>query len=260
MKIGIYDSGIGGLSVLHRAKKMLPDAEFVYYADEEHVPYGEKKRSDIKRYVKEILDFLIEQGVDAVVIACNTATSVAEKEFRNTFAVPIVGMEPAVKKALKIKKEKDKRVLVTATPVTITGHKLSNLLEEVDADHEVDLLPLRMLVRYAETTNFTNPEIDAYLEEEFSSLDTTKYESVVLGCTHFNYFKKHLRRALSDEVHFVDGNEGTIKQLMRVMPKEQNPYVSGKVTYYFSGKEVNEEEYKKIERCLQQLDEMYDIV
>ena len=105
MKIGIYDSGIGGLSVLHQARKMLPDAEFLYYADEKHVPYGEKTREEIKGYVEEILNFLIDHGVDAVVIACNTATSVAKKEFRNTFSVPIVGMEPAVKKAVRMQQD-----------------------------------------------------------------------------------------------------------------------------------------------------------
>ena len=95
MKIGIYDSGIGGLSVLHRALKKMPEAEFIYYADTKHVPYGEKTREQIKGYVEEVLNFLIAKEVDAIVIACNTATSVATKEFRGEFAVPIVGMEPS---------------------------------------------------------------------------------------------------------------------------------------------------------------------
>ena len=82
MKIGIYDSGIGGLSVLHRALKKMPEAEFIYYADTKHVPYGEKTREQIKGYVEEVLNFLIAKEVDAIVIACNTATSVATKEFR----------------------------------------------------------------------------------------------------------------------------------------------------------------------------------
>ena len=79
MKIGIYDSGIGGLSVLHRALKKMPEAEFIYYADTKHVPYGEKTREQIKGYVEEVLNFLIAKEVDAIVIACNTATSVATK-------------------------------------------------------------------------------------------------------------------------------------------------------------------------------------
>ena len=111
MKIGIYDSGIGGLSVLHRALKKMPEAEFIYYADTKHVPYGEKTREQIKGYVEEVLNFLIAKEVDAIVIACNTATSVATKEFRGEFAVPIVGMEPAVKRALKLYQDMQKRIL-----------------------------------------------------------------------------------------------------------------------------------------------------
>ena len=164
MKIGIYDSGIGGLSVLHRALKKMPEAEFIYYADTKHVPYGEKTREQIKGYVEEVLNFLIAKEVDAIVIACNTATSVATKEFRGEFAVPIVGMEPAVKRALKLYQDMQKRILVTATPVTIAGEKLHSLLEKVDTEHEVDLAPLPKLVRFAEAGRFQDPEVDEYLK------------------------------------------------------------------------------------------------
>ena len=165
MKIGIYDSGIGGLSVLHRALKKMPEAEFIYYADTKHVPYGEKTREQIKGYVEEVLNFLIAKEVDAIVIACNTATSVATKEFRGEFAVPIVGMEPAVKRALKLYQDMQKRILVTATPVTIAGEKLHSLLEKVDTEHEVDLAPLPKLVRFAEAGRFQDPEVDEYLKK-----------------------------------------------------------------------------------------------
>jgi glutamate racemase len=259
MKIGIYDSGIGGLSVLHHARKVMPDAQFLYYADEKHVPYGEKTREEIKGYVEETLNFLIEKGADAVVIACNTATSVAEKEFRNTFPIPIVGMEPAVKKAVKQQKNTDKRIMVTATPITIYGKKLENLIQKVDADHIVDKIPLPMLVRFAERCYFDSPEIDEYLREELKKFDLTQYGSVVLGCTHFNYFKEHFQAVFPGEIHFADGNEGTIRQLMRVLPKNLPKEDIPGVTYYYSGRPVNEYEKNQIERYLQQLDKMYDI-
>ena len=101
MNIGIFDSGMGGLSVLHRALRMIPEADFLYYADEEHVPYGEKTREQVRGYIDEIIAFMIKKQVDAIVIACNTATSVATKEYRSQFPLPIVGMEPAVKKAVE---------------------------------------------------------------------------------------------------------------------------------------------------------------
>ena len=274
MKIGIFDSGIGGLSVLHRAKKMIPDAQFLYYADEKHVPYGEKTEEEIRGFVGEILHFLIEQDVDAIVIACNTATSVATKAFREQFPVPIVGMEPAVKKAVERFQDTDKRILVAATPVTIYGDKLQNLLERVDTEHEADLLPLPMLVRFAEKGDFENPEIDAYLKKELGKFDLEQYAAVVLGCTHFNYFKEHFRRAFPGEIHFVDGNEGTLRQLIRVLGEANNPEaaeqcqacgyqeeaaVQPSVQYFFSGEAVDKAEEAQIEAYLRQLDKMFVI-
>jgi len=260
MKIAIYDSGIGGLSVLYQAQKMLPDAEFLYYADEKHVPYGEKTREEIRGYVEEILNFLIDRGVDAVVIACNTATSVAKKEFRNTFPVPIVGMEPAVKKAVRMQKDENKRIFVTATPITIYGEKLDHLIAQVDAHHKVDKWPLPMLVRFAERCNFDSPEIDEYLRKELKDFDLTGYEYVVLGCTHFNYFKEHFKTVFGKDIHFADGNEGTIRQLMRVLPEEAYERKDRPgVTYYYSGRPVNEYEQNQIQRYLEQLDKMYKI-
>ncbi|XCP83993.1 glutamate racemase [Roseburia hominis] len=262
MKIGIFDSGIGGLSVLHLARKMMPHAEFVYYADEKHVPYGEKTVEAIRGFVEEILYFLIEQKVDAIVIACNTATSVANKEFREKFPVPIVGMEPAVKMAVEHQHEKGKRILVAATPVTIAGDKLHLLLERVDKNHEADLVSLPKLVRFAEKGDFETSEIDAYLQAELRRFDLAQYEAVVLGCTHFNYFKENFRRVFPVTVHFVDGNEGTIRQLMRVLgqvdAQEEEARVR-KITYYFSGIPVTEAERKKVEEYLHQLDKMAEI-
>lgn len=258
MKIGIFDSGIGGLSVLHRAMKMMPDAQFLYYADEKNVPYGEKTTGEIKGYVEHILNFFIEQGVDAIVIACNTATSVATKEFRERFPVPIVGMEPAVKTAVERYKDRGKRILVAATPVTIAGDKLQNLLERVDKGHEADLLPLPMLVRFAENGDFESPEIEAYLRDVLSPFKLEQYAAVVLGCTHFNYFKEHFRKVFPEKIHFVDGNEGTLRQLLRVLP-EKGTEGEPEVRYFFSGEPVNAGEKAKIDAYMKQLDKMYEI-
>ena len=256
MKIGIFDSGLGGLSVLHHALKVLPDAHFIYYADEEHVPYGEKSKEQIKGYVKEIIEFLIDQGVDAIVIACNTATSVATKEFRDTFSVPIIGMEPAVKKAIELYSHED-RMLVAATPVTITGDKLYNLVQRVDAKNQVDFIALPGLVRFAENGIFDSQEIDDYLIEMLKIYDLEDYSTVVLGCTHFNYFKQNFLNVFPKPIHFVDGNEGTIKQLIRKLPDKAYP--SQKIEYYFSSRAVDNEELEKIHSYLEQLDKVYNI-
>lgn len=259
MKIGIFDSGIGGLSVLHHAMKKMPNTEFLYYADEAHVPYGEKTIEEIKEFISEIFEFLIQKNVDAIVIACNTATSVATKEFRAKYKVPIVGMEPAVKKAVEVYQNTGKRILVAATPVTIAGDKLHELLERVDSNHRVDLLPLPKLVRFAEQGEFESEAVERYLREEIKDLAVEDYVVVVLGCTHFNYFKESFRRVFGDGIHFIDGNEGTINQLIRVAKEQEVTNGLGKVSYYYSGQEVTEEERTEIELYMRQLDKMYNI-
>lgn len=258
MKIGIFDSGLGGLSVLYEAKRLLPDAQYIYYADEDHVPYGEKSREEILSYVKEVIEFLLLQQVDAIVIACNTATSVATKEMRKTYPVPIIGMEPAVKKAVELYGD-DKRILVAATPVTIKGDKLYHLVESVDKHHHVDLISLPGLVRFAEKGDFDSDEVEEYLKEMLKIYDLEDYSTVVLGCTHFNYFKAKISAIFPQPIHFVDGNEGTIKQLIRKLPQDHHPS-SFHVEYYFSGRKVNQEEYQHIQTLFCQLEKVYDYV
>ena len=170
MQIGFFDSGIGGLTVLHQAKRAMPQEDYLYYADTDHVPYGRKTKEEIKQYVQEAVDFIAEQGVKALVVACNTATSVAIKDLRARYSFPILGMEPAVKPAVN-DTHCTKRILVTATPVTIREEKLQNLLHQVDQHHQVDLLPLPRLVEFAEQGNFTDGQAEAYLRETLSAFD-----------------------------------------------------------------------------------------
>ena len=150
MKIGIFDSGIGGLSVLHQALKIMPEHQYIYYADEKNVPYGEKTKEQVIGYVDEIIQFMIDHGVEAIVIACNTATSAAVKIMREKYTIPIIGMEPAVKKAIDL--YGDYRVLVCATPITVNGKKMHDLVDRVDKKNLVDLVALPQLVRFARKT------------------------------------------------------------------------------------------------------------
>lgn len=257
MKIGIFDSGLGGLSVLHEARKLLPNADYIYYADEAHVPYGEKKPEEIRAFVKDIFEFMIDQQVDAIVIACNTATSMVNKAYREQFPVPIVGMEPAVKKAVDLYGTEEKRILVAATPITIGGNKLHNLVSHVDTEQKVDLVALPGLVRLAEKGHFNSTEVEDYLHEALKDFNLSEYGTVVLGCTHFNYFKESFQTIFKDKVHFLDGNQGTIHQLMRLISAEPKLDEMGTVTYYFSGEEINDEERQMIEKCMQQLDQVF---
>lgn len=223
MKLGIFDSGIGGISVLNEAFHQLRDVDFVFYADVDHVPYGLKTPEEIKGYADRIIAELISRDVDAVLIACNTATAVAANYVREKYDVPIIGMEPAVKPAVETAADSNGRVLVMATPVTIRENKLHKLLEKVDKSHMVDLLPMPGLVRFAESEIFDTKEVADYIEEQLAVFDKMKYTDVVLGCTHFNYFKPAIRAAFESagvSVRLIDGNAGTIKHVADILRLE----------------------------------------
>ena len=126
MNIGIFDSGIGGMTLLHQAMVSLPKENYIFYADTDHVPYGTKTKEQVTGYVDEVMQFMIAHDCKAVVIACNTATSVAAGIMRSKYNIPIIGIEPAVKPA--VEKSDGKRVMVVATPLTIKEEKLKNLV------------------------------------------------------------------------------------------------------------------------------------
>ena len=253
MRIGIFDSGSGGLSVLDEAWHRLPGEEYIFYADTRHVPYGTKSEKEIKSYAKEITEFLLDKKVDAIVIACNTATSVAVADLRKQYDLPIIGMEPAVKPAVE-KSPEDSRILLMATPVTLREEKLSKLLSRVDVGHRVDLLEMPKLVSFAEEEKFDEEEVREYLLEQTKDIDIKKYSSLVLGCTHFNYFKPLYKEVLGDNIELLDGNLGTVKRLSNLIglkinndepcrmefSQPQDIVVGRKTTYYESGDEITD--------------------
>ena len=257
MKIAFFDSGIGGLAVLHHAMKVLPGEQFIFYADEDHVPYGTKPREEVRGFVEEAFAFLSKQDVKAIVTACNTATSVAVEEMRQLYDIPIIGMEPAVKRALDM--DGSHRVLVTATPITVTGEKMRELMRTVDLGHLVDLLPLPRLVEFAERSEFQSEEVMEYLRTQLAPYDLTQYSALVLGCTHFNYFKSSFRKLLPDSVRFVDGNSGTVKELVRQLrSRDLLETLPQTVDYYYSGRKVMDLlELGRLQGYLRRLDEMY---
>lgn len=239
MKIGFFDSGIGGLTVLQQAMETLPEEDYIYYADTEHVPYGTKPKEEIIRYVDEAVGFLVEKGVKAIVIACNTATSVAIESVRAKYQIPILGMEPAVKPA--VERCPNKRVIIAATPLTIKEDKLKNLLEQVDGEHKTDLLALPGLVLFAESGCFVDKKVEDYLKKELSAFELKNYSNFVLGCTHFNYFKDTLRKLLPVRVEFIDGTNGTVNHLKAILERNgQLEHGSSNVEYYISGKPVTD--------------------
>lgn len=258
MKIAFFDSGIGGLSVLHHAMKILPHEEFIFFADEDNVPYGTKSPEEVLNCVDEAFKFLISQNVGAIVVACNTATSVAVKIMREKYNLPIIGMEPALKVALDT--FPNKKVLVTATAITITGKKIQRLIERLHAENLAKLRALPRLVEFAERQEFNSADVEKYLREELKSYDWGKFSSLVLGCTHFNYFKDTFRKILPPHVKILDGNAGTINELIRrarLKPSNSLIFNSKSLITYYSGRLVKDTaELARLEKFLRRLDEL----
>ncbi len=209
MKIAFFDSGIGGLSVLAEALRRFRGADFLYFADEDHVPYGTKSRAQIVRLSLNAVGFLVSRGADGVVVACNTATSAAISELRGAFSVPVIGMEPAVK--LAADSFGARPTLLIATPLTIAGEKLARLVGRLEC--ETWSLPLPRLVEFAQDLEFDSPAVRAYLQGELAKFELERFGSLVLGCTHFNYFKDVLREILPSHVRIIDGIDGTLNRL-----------------------------------------------
>ncbi|MCR5833352.1 MAG: glutamate racemase [Selenomonadaceae bacterium] len=257
MKLAFFDSGIGGLSVLHHAMKILPHEEFIFFADEDNVPYGTKTPEQVLKFVDEAIAFLVAQKSEAIVVACNTATSVAVRKMREKYSVPIIGMEPAIKLALD--KFPNRKVLVAATPITVTGKKIHQLIERLNAQDLTELLALPNLVEFAERQEFCSAAVENYLRRELTKYDFEKFSSLVLGCTHFNYFKDTFRKILPEHVRIIDGNAGTVKELIRRTNLKPREGLST-VKFFYSGREVTDGlEMKRLEKYMQRLDEMEGI-
>jgi glutamate racemase len=243
MRIGFFDSGIGGMTVLHQALKYLPNEDYIFYADTVHVPYGEKPKEEVREYIFNAVDFMANQGVKALVIACNTATSIAVNDLRQKYDFPILGIEPAVKPAVQSCEGKRKKVLVLATKLTLREEKFHNLVKSIDHHDLVESLALPGLVEFAENFEFREEKVVPYLREALGSLDLKQYGTIVLGCTHFPYFTDSLKEVFPEEVDIISGSIGTAKNLKRILEaRNQTNDGKGNISFFKSGYKVEDKE------------------
>lgn len=240
--VGFFDSGFGGLTVLSKVSKQFPDENYIYFADTLNAPYGTKSVDVVKKLVFHAADVLAKENIKILVIACNTATGVAISDLRSMYDFPIIGMEPAVKPA--VLDSRGKRVLVVATPLTLKEKKFKDLVAQVDINGIVDLLALPGLVEFAEKMNFNEDEIMPYLKTMFATVSVNEYGSLVLGCTHFLYYRSMLKKLLPPGVHIIDGTEGTINRVKNIISEKNIAVVrnTGSIQYIVSGNKVEDTE------------------
>ena len=218
MKIGVFDSGIGGTSVLEAIKKLLPDEEYYYFADSKNCPYGEKPDDELYQIVKSNVEFLKNWGAEIIVIACNTATTRCIKKLREDYPdLPFVGTEPAVKLAADSNAH---HILVLATPGTIHSERLETLIHDNQRKNQtIDLLACPGLADTIEFSLKADPEkIPAKLTELLEDVDTSVYDCVVLGCTHYSLIKPEIKTFFPSAT-LIDGNDGIAHRVKSIIEK-----------------------------------------
>ena len=218
--IGVFDSGLGGISVLRDLKKLMPNEDFIYFGDSAYAPYGIKTKDEITKRCVEIIDFFIEKGVKAVVIACNTATSASANYLRKKYKdLPIIGMEPALKVATQ--GVKNNNIVVMATPLTLKEKKFETLMHKFRGNNKVVKMPCPKLVEIVENDLLDDETtVVNQLKDYYKNVNVDNLDSVVLGCTHFIFYKDYLNEFLPETAHLVDGNMGTCKNVKEILEQK----------------------------------------
>lgn len=212
--IGFFDSGVGGLSVLQESRKLLPNENYIYFGDSKNAPYGVKDVKEVRALTYKAVEFLLDKGSKAIVIACNTATSAAVRDLRITYPnVPIVGIEPAVKPAVNL--NTNKAIIIMATPMTIKEKKFNNLMDKYKNDADIRPMPCSGLVEFIESGNIDSHEIKEYLKDKYKAYSRDEIGAIVLGCTHYPFVKNMIKVIIGDDIPIIDGGMGTCKELKR---------------------------------------------
>lgn len=243
LPIGVFDSGVGGISVLSKMVSTLPNEKYIYFADSKHAPYGVRSLEEVRQLSLSAVDFLCNQGIKALVVACNTATSVAIDKLREKLTIPVIGMEPAVKPAVELGNEG--KIVVMATPLTLNQKKFNLLLNRFGEQAEIIPLPCPGLVELIEKGNTSGKVIEDYLYKLFADVNIKSLSSVVLGCTHYIFIKAEVARLVGTGVEIIDGNCGTVKHLHRILAGEGLLRINGRdetsgdaeIRFYTSGEE-----------------------
>ncbi len=237
--VGIFDSGMGGISLLRDAVRLLPHENFIYYGDNANAPYGDRSEKEILQLTSNAADFLLDHGVKALVIACNTATSASINILRQKLDVPVISMEPAIKPACEM--PGDGKVFMLATEATTHIARYRALLSRMPDPERVISIGCSGLVNRIERGILADDAFDDILSANLSKYHGMKADAVVLGCTHYPFIAGAIDRYFS--MHFTgehmlfDGNIGTVKQLGRVLESNEIESKDGKaeINFFTSG-------------------------
>lgn len=247
--LGIFDSGVGGLSVLRCIAEEMPDASLIYVADQAHVPYGPRTLEQVRGFSEGIARFLLAKGAQVVVVACNSASAAALADLRRTFPeVGFVGMEPAVKPAAE--KTRSGMVGVLATPATFQGALYASVVERFAADVELLRSTCPGLVEQIELGNLDGAATRGILHDALRPMLAQGIDTVVLACTHFPFVIPIIEEIVGDTVRVIDPAPAVARQALRLLRGDDTRRQSsraGDMRFFTSG------EPKAFEAMLQRL-------
>jgi glutamate racemase len=234
-RIGVFDSGLGGLSVLKALHERLPLADLTYVADSAHAPYGERDDDFIAARSKDICDHLIAASVDAIVVACNTATAAAIHLLREAYpGMPIIGVEPGVKPA--VAHSGNKRIGVLATPSTLASDKYKRLIETHGHGATIVSQACPGLAKEIESGQLDTPALRDLIERFSEPLRNANVDTVVLGCTHYPFVAPLFQQALGDKVNIVDTAKAVTEHTARLCVKNQGVHPGLQAHHTSTGK------------------------
>lgn len=214
--IGIYDSGVGGLTVLRAVRELLPHEDLLYFADQAKVPYGNRPLEEVRALAEGVTRYLMERGAKLIVVACNTASAAALKHLRALYIdFPFVGMEPAVKPAAE--QTLSGIVGVLATPSTFQGEMYASVVERFAKDVQVFQATCPGLVRQIEKGYLSTPKTRMILEEALKPMLKEGADTLVMGCTHFPFVIPLIREIAGEDVRVIDPAPAVARQVKRVL-------------------------------------------
>jgi glutamate racemase len=211
--IGVFDSGVGGLSILDESLRQLPQHDYIYLADSQNAPYGEKSSEWIAARSLVLCRYLVNQGCDAIVIACNTATAQAIAQIRAELDIPVIGVEPGIKPASM--QSQNGVVGVLATEATLKSDKFNALLATLPSNCQFIKQAGAGLVPLIEDGKAESEETLELLAKHLEPIQDAGSDTIVLGCTHYPFLKKSIRKLLGDSIHLIDTSDAVVRQLKR---------------------------------------------
>ena len=256
-RIGLFDSGVGGLTVLREMYRQIPHESLLYFADSARLPYGTRSRSEILQFVREILDWMCTQDVKMIIMACNTSSALALETVRHEYDIPILGV---VLSGAKAAVKKGKKIGVIATPATAQSHAYRQAIQEINPITQVWEIPCPKFVHLIEQNQLYTEYTRQVAREYLNPLLTQNIDTLIYGCTHYRHLEKTIRALLPDSVQIVDPAEHIVvaaKKELSVLGLSNNNFalptrfcVSGSVEQFASLSQQWLGHYPQVERIL----------